>query len=286
MQLRIPTSTPVMRIPRILPLLATAGLFALTACQQVPVTGRSQLNLVDDADIRKKSIEQFEEMKKKFPVSKNREHIARVQRVGQRLSRVAFWDVPNADWEFVVFEQPNTINAFAMPGGKVGVFSGLFKITANDDQLASVLAHEISHVAARHSHERFSQMMIAQTGTVAATGALIASGTGGYAANAVLDGYGRVSGVVVTAYDRDKEKEADHIGMIYMARAGYNPEEAIKVMEQLEQATANKPKPPAWFSTHPSHPERILRMMDIMPKALEAYAQSKPQAVSPTPGKQ
>jgi len=275
-----------MRIPRILPLMASAGLLCLTACQQVPVTGRSQLNLVDDADIRAKSQAQFEEMKKKFPLSKNREHIARVQRVGQRLSRVAFWDVSNADWEFVVFEQPNTINAFAMPGGKVGVFSGLFKITSNDDQLASVLAHEIAHVAAKHSHERFSQMLVAQAGTVATTGALIASGTGGYAANAVLDGYGRASGALVTGYDREKEKEADHIGMIYMARAGYNPEEAIKVMEQLEQATANKPKPPAWFSTHPTHPERILRMLDIMPKAKEAYAKSSPQAVTATPIKQ
>lgn len=268
-----------MRISRFLLLICAALAPWFTGCQQVPVTGRSSLSLVDDKDIRDKSAAAFAETKKRHPASRNRDHIARVERVGQRLARVAFWDVPNADWEFAVFEAPNTINAFAMPGGKVGVFSGLFKIIQNDDQLASVLAHEIAHVAARHSHERMSHALLAQAGGLAIGGALIGSGNTGSAGSAIMELYGLGSGVTMTAFSRDAEKEADHIGLIYMARAGYNPEEAVKVMEQLEAATAGKPKPPAWISTHPTHPERILQMIDLMPKALEAYAKSRPQQV-------
>ena len=275
-----------MRITRFSLLIGAASALWLAGCQQVPVTGRSSLSLVDDKDIREKSAAAFAETKKRHPASKNRDHIARVERVGQRLARVAFWHVPDADWEFAVFEAPNTINAFAMPGGKVGVFSGLFKIIQNDDQLASVLAHEIAHVAARHSHERMSQALLAQAGGLAIGGALIGTGNVGNTGAAILELYGLGSGMTITAFSRDAEKEADHIGLIYMARAGYNPEEAIKVIEQLEAATAGRPKPPAWLSTHPTHPERILQMIDIMPKALEAYAQSRPQAVGTTASKQ
>lgn len=268
-----------MRIPRFMLLICAALAPWFTGCQQVPVTGRSSLSLVDDRDIREKSAAAFAEAKKRHPASRNRDHIARVERVGQRLARVAFWDVPDADWEFAVFEAPNTINAFAMPGGKVGVFSGLFKIIQNDDQLAAVLAHEIAHVAARHSHERMSHALLAQAGGLAIGGALIGSGNTGGAGSAIMELYGFGSGVTMTAFSRDAEKEADHIGLIYMARAGYNPEEAVKVIEQLEAATAGKPKPPAWLSTHPTHPERILQMLDLMPKALEAYTKSRPQQV-------
>jgi predicted Zn-dependent protease len=274
-----------MRTPRFLLLLGAASALWLAGCQQVPVTGRSSLNLVDDKDIREKSAQAFAEMKKKYPVSKNRAQIAQVERVGQRLARVAFWDVPNADWEFVVFEMPKSINAFAMPGGKVGVFSGLFKIIKNDDQLASVLAHEIAHVSAKHSHERMSQSMLAQVGGLALGGAMIGSGAV-YDPGAIMQLYGMGTLATMTAYSRNAEKEADHIGIIYMARAGYNPEEAVKVMEQLEQASAGKAQPSPWFSTHPTHPERILQLMDLLPKAQSEFAKSKPQTAGAPPYKQ
>jgi predicted Zn-dependent protease len=263
-----------------MPILGAALVLALAGCQQVPVTGRSSLSLVDDKDIREKSAAAFAEMKKKYPLSKNREQIAQVERVGQRLARVVFWDVPNADWEFVVFEVPKTINAFAMPGGKVGVFSGLFNIIKNEDQLASVLAHEIAHVAARHSHERMSQSLLVQAGGLALGGAMIGSGAV-YDPGAVMQLYGMGTLMTMTAYSRDAEREADHIGLIYMARAGYNPEESVRVMEQLEAASAGKAQPSPWFSTHPTHPDRIVRLMDLLPKARETYEKSKPQAVNP-----
>ena len=246
-----------------------------SGCYQVPVTGRTALNTVSDEAVNKMSLQAFEQLKKTHPVSHNRTLNARVQQVGERLAKVAFWDVPNADWEFVVFEVPNQINAFAMGGGKVGVFTGLFKIIKNDDQLAAVLGHEIAHVAAKHVNERLSQDMVVQGGGLLVGGIMSTTGTAALTANAVLEAYGLSTGLKSVSYDRDKEKEADHIGVMYMARAGYNPEEAVRVIENLESATAGLAGPPAFLSTHPSHPERILQLMDLMPKAMEAYEHSR-----------
>ncbi len=255
--------------------LAGAMLLALGAgCYQVPVTGRSAINTVSDAAVNQMSLEAFAQLKKSHPLSRNRALIEQVQRVGERLAKVAFWDVPNADWEFVVFEVPNQINAFAMAGGKVGVFTGLFKIIENDDQLASVLAHEIAHVAAKHVNERLSQDMVIQGGGLVVGGIMSTTGTGALTANAVLDAYGLSTGIGAVSFDRKKEKEADHIGVMYMARAGYNPEESIRVIEHLEAATAGLAAPPAFLSTHPSNPERLLQLIDLMPKALVAFRQS------------
>ena len=261
--------------------LAAALLLALgPGCYQVPVTGRAAINTVSDEAVNKMSQEAFAQLKKSHPLSRNKALIDRVQRVGERLARVAFWDVPNADWEFVVFEVPNQINAFAMGGGKVGVYTGLFKIIENDDQLASVLAHEIAHVAAKHVNERLSQDMMIQGGGLLVGGIMSSTGTGALTANAVLDAYGLSTGISSVSFDRNKEKEADHIGVMYMARAGYNPEQSIRVIERLEEATAGLAAPPAFLSTHPSNPERVLQLMDLMPKALEAYRQN---SVKPTP---
>lgn len=249
------------------------ALLATPGCYKVPVTGRAAVNMVSDDAVIKKSAEAFADMKKKHPVTRNRAYQDRVQRIGERLAKVAFWDVSAADWEFVVFEAPDQINAFAMAGGKVGVFTGLFKIVHNDDQLASVLAHEIAHVAAKHVNERLSQDMAIQGGGLVVGGIMSTTGAGALTSNAVLEAYGLSTGLTATGFDRKKEKEADHIGLIYMARAGYNPEEAPKVIENLEQANAGRATPPALLSTHPSYPERILQMIDLMPKALEIYRQ-------------
>ena len=252
--------------------LSALSLLLPAGCYQVPVTGRAAMSMVSDQEVIKQSLVAFDQMKKKYPASRNRDYNERVQRVGERLAKAAFWDVPGADWEFVVFDAPGEINAFAMAGGKVGVFSGLFRIVQNDDQLASVLAHEIGHVAARHTNERLSQQMAIQGG-----GLLVGVATGGagsLTSAAVLEAYGLSSNLTAVGFDRKKEAEADHIGVMYMARAGYNPEESIKIIENLEQETAGKPAPSALLSNHPSNPELIVQLMDLMPKALAAYQQS------------
>ncbi|MSU70519.1 MAG: M48 family peptidase [Opitutaceae bacterium] len=246
----------------------------LSGCYEVPVTGRHSVSLVDKKGVAKMSIAAFEEMKTHYPVSRDRQLNEQLRRVGERLAKVVFWDMPDAEWEFVVFDVPQQINAFAMAGGKVGVFTGLYKITENDDQLASVLAHEISHVTAEHVSERLSQQMaVSAVGVVGAIG-MLGVGADPLLGSVVLDAYGLGTTGVGAAFDRKKEKEADFIGLHYMARAGYDPQEAVKVLEKLENFLAGAPVPPAFLATHPSNPERILQLMDEMPKALKEYEDS------------
>lgn len=261
-----PVPTTVMNLsPRlVLSLLATA---LVAGCYQVPVTGRRAMNLVDDKEVTKMSIAMFDDMKKRYRLSRDANRIEQLQRVGDRISKVVFWDMPDADWEFVVFDVPQ-INAFAMAGGKVGVFTGLFKIAKTDDELASVIAHEIAHVTAKHVHEKLSRELAVDTvGTVGAIGGL-AGGASGLTMSALSQVYGLTTGISGFAFDRAKEKEADYIGLMYMARAGYDPQASVRVLENLEAASANDPVQPAFLSTHPTHPERIIQLMDAMPKAL------------------
>jgi predicted Zn-dependent protease len=253
-------------------LLLTIGL-AGWGCHSVPVTGRSAVNLVSEEYIVKVSAEEFANMKRTQRLSRNAQQVALVERVGRRLAQTVYWDMPLADWEFVVFDAPGVINAFAMAGGKVGVYSGLLDLVENEAQLASVLAHEVAHVTARHVHERLSQLMLLEGGGVAA---VIAAGNaaGSAGASAVRSVYGLGAGMSALSFDRAKEREADHIGLIYMARAGYDPREALRFLERME-THASGPSVPAWLSTHPAYPERQLQLIDLMPKALAAYEESQ-----------
>ena len=255
-----------MNVPKRFLLASLAALLA-AGCYQVPVTGRNAMNLVDDKEVTKMSIAMFDDMKRRHKVSRDRARTEQLQRVGERISKVVFWDMPDADWEFVVFDVPQ-INAFAMAGGKVGVFSGLYKIVKNDDQLASVIAHEIAHVTAKHVHEKLSRdLAVGTVGTVGMLGGAVA-GAPLLTVDALSAAYGLTTGITGFAFDRAKEKEADYVGLMYMARAGYDPRESIKVLEALELESASEPTPSPLTSTHPSHPERIIQLMDAMPKAL------------------
>lgn len=252
---------------------AVLAAILLAGCHEVPITGRNAMHLVDDKDVTRMSIEMFQDMKTRYRISRDRSMNEQLQRVGDRISKVVFWDMPDADWEFVAFDNPQ-VNAFAMAGGKVGVFSGMFKIARNDDQLAAVIAHEIAHVTAKHVHEKLSQELAVNTvGTVG----LLGAGLGGaplITTQALSTAYGIGTTVGGLAFDRKKEKEADYIGLMYMARAGYDPREAMKVIEALENLSATDPAPPAFLSTHPSNSERMLQLLDAMPKALEEREQS------------
>jgi metalloendopeptidase OMA1, mitochondrial len=262
------------------PVVATLCAMLLAGCYTNPMTGRKAMNLVDDKEVTKMSIAMFDDMKRQYRISKNKEQVEALQRVGDRISKVVFWDMPDADWEFVVFDVPQ-INAFAMAGGKVGVFSGLFKIAKNDDQLASVIAHEIAHVTARHVHEKLSQELAVNTiGAVGMIGGM-AGGASMLTVDALSQAYGITTAVGGLAFDRKKEKEADLMGLMYMARAGYDPQESVRVLEALEQEEAGSPAPPALLSTHPTHPERIIQLMDAMPKALDVQKKAATATVNP-----
>lgn len=242
---------------------------ALAGCYSVPVTGRHTLSLVDPQEVARMSVQAFEDMKKTHRISKDPALTAQLQRVGERISKVVFWDMPNADWEFVVFDEPDEINAFAMSGGKVGVFSGLFKVAKNDDQLAAVIAHEIAHVTAKHVDERLSKEMMANTaGNIG--GMVMAGSMGLIGTDLVLSAYGIGAEGRSLAFGRQQELEADHVGLVYMAKAGFDPREAIKVLDNLMEATAGEPEPPEYESTHPSNPDRLRALNAEMPEALKA----------------
>lgn len=262
-------------------LLVPAAALLLAGCNQVPVTGRHALSLVDDKEVTKMSIAAFDEMKAHTPISHDAKRNDQLQRVGDRIQRaVPIWDMPDADWEFVLFESPD-INAFAMAGGKVGVFMGLFKIVENDDQLASVIGHEIAHVTAKHVNEQLSQQLAMQTGGMIGGIALMGTGAGLLTESALMSAYGLSTDGLGAAFDRNKEKEADHIGIMYMAKAGYDPEEGIKVLERLEEETGQQVAGQSSFlSTHPSNPERIAQLRALMPEAMKVRERS---TIAPPP---
>jgi len=265
---------------------ALGGMLLLSGCQEVPVTGRSAISLVDDKAINERAAVEFDRIKSTQRASRNAAQIRVVQDIGARISRTVFWDVPHADWEFVVFHAPGVINAFAMPGGKVGVYSGLVDFCENEDQLASVIAHEIAHVAARHTHERFSQQMLLQpVGMATSIGVGTTIGGTGVYMPSVGGAVGSASGsgltaITQSAFDREKEFEADHIGLMYMARAGYDPRESLRLLERLEEhiAAQGGPTSAGWLATHPALPQRQIQLNDLMDEAMEIYERGEIQS--------
>ena len=239
-----------------------------SSCSTVPVTGRKQINLMSDSEVVKMTKAAFEQMKGQMKISRDPRMNDWVFEVSERISQQVFWDMPLAEWEFIVFDAPGQINAFAMPGGKVGVMSGLFDMVETKDELASVIAHEIAHVTARHTHERMSQAGILKAGSgISSLGTAIATGGMVHIAPSM-------SGQLA-AWDRAKEAEADRIGMMYMARAGFDPNAAISVMGKMAQMDFGGPASGAYSSTHPSSQERLDALHAYLDEAMIEYEKAK-----------
>lgn len=210
-------------------LIALTLLTLVVGCASAPETGRKQLLLVSPAQEAQLGIQAFNQIKRDKSVVQHGQQADQVRNVGRRIARVA--SLPNADWEFVLF-QDDTPNAFALPGGKVGINTGILPITKNDAGMATVIGHEIAHAVARHGAERMSQGMAVQIGGVILGSALgpEASATKDIAMQAY--GLGAQYGVMLP-YSRTQELEADELGLLYMARAGYDPAEAPRILEAL-----------------------------------------------------
>lgn len=249
-------------------IVAIASLFTLviSSCSTVPVTGRRQINLMSDTEVVKMTKAAFEQMKAQYPISQDPRMNDWLLNVSENISQQVFWDMPLAEWEFIVFDVPGQINAFAMPGGKVGVFSGLFDMVKSEDELASVIAHEIAHVTARHTHERMSQVGIAKAGS--GVSSIFTGGLSGLVLDPTLTGQ-------LAAWDRAKEAEADRIGIMYMARAGYDPHAAISVMEKMAEMDGGAGSGQPWNSTHPSSQERLDALHSYLSEAMDAYEKAK-----------
>ncbi|MFI3123874.1 MAG: M48 family metallopeptidase [Methylococcales bacterium] len=233
----------------------------LTACATSP-TGRNQLIFMPDAQMSQMGLQAFDQLKKEKPISGETQYNQTAQCIVTELTRGM-----GQNWEVVVFED-KTLNAFALPGAKIGVHTGMMQLVDNQDQLAAVLGHEVGHVLARHSNERASQETLVQQGmgmiqqTELGQNPLIMGGLG----------LGAKYGVLMP-YSRTHESEADMIGVDLMAKAGFNPEDSVKLWQKMEQAAQNQPM--EFMSTHPAHATRIQQLQEHMPKALELYKQAQ-----------
>ncbi|HWC58465.1 MAG TPA: M48 family metallopeptidase [Verrucomicrobiae bacterium] len=255
---------------------ASLILLALASgCSTVPVTGRTQFTgLVSPSQEIQLGLTSFDELKKTTPISHDAAANALVQKVGQRIAAVANADMPNAQWEFVVFESKEA-NAFCLPGGKVGVYTGILPITKDEAGLATVIGHEVAHAVARHGAERMSQAMAEQ-----GVGQLLGASVSKYSpqVQAIVNGaYGLgTQTFVALPFSRAQESEADHIGLIYMARAGYDPQAAVAFWQRFMQYNAQNggDTTPAFLRTHPTDATRIKQLQAWLPEAQKQY---KPQ---------
>ncbi len=211
----------------------------------------------------------FEQIKQEEKVSTAPAVNARIQRIGQRIAGAVGRDLPNAQWEFVVFDS-DTLNAFALPGGKVGFYQGLIDLASSDDEIAVVMGHEIAHVTSRHGGERVSQGMLAQLG-----GAAVQVGTQNSEHQQLFAlAYGVGAQLGTLAYSRHHETEADEIGLRYAARAGYDPRSAVTFWQKMA-AKNNGGEPPKFFSTHPPTGERIARLKALAAELMPVYEAAK-----------
>jgi predicted Zn-dependent protease len=241
-----------------------AALSWLAACTTAPITGRQQINFVSASTETQLGLDAFAEVKKQHKISRDPAANAMVQRVGRRIAAVSGIQ---ANWEFIVIDEP-VVNAFALPGGKVAVYKGLLPVAQNDAGLATVLGHEVGHVIAHHAGERISRSTLIQSGTD-----LLAVEMGGDPATqqtiGALLGAGATFGLQLP-FSREQEYEADHIGLVLMARAGYDPHQAVPFWQRM-QAKAGQGQPPEFLSDHPSDVNRIARLQGWMPEALKGY---------------
>ncbi len=255
----------------ILFVLIVSGAMA-AACYKAPVTGRSQFIILSQSEENQMGVAAFQEVLKEEKVSTNAQYNEAVTRVGTRIAGVA--DTPQYNWDFKVLNDDEQINAFALPGGKVGVYTGILPVAVNDAGLATVMAHEVAHVAARHGGERVSTDVLAQIGAVGVSAAL--GGSDPWVSEAIMQAYGMgvtVGGIL--PFSRAQEAEADQIGLIYMAKAGYDPREAIAFWERMDAAVKGQPQPPEFLSTHPGYGTRINNLKKWLPQAQPYYEQSQ-----------
>ncbi|MBA3706678.1 MAG: M48 family metallopeptidase [Bacteroidetes bacterium] len=249
----------------------------LLACEKVPITGRKQMSLVSESDLIGLSLTNYKEFLAKNPPAPPTDANAQlVKRVGNNISKAveSFLKekgqsdrLKDYQWEFNLVND-KAVNAWCMAGGKVVVYTGLLDVTQTETALACVMGHEIAHAVARHGNERMSQGLLVQLGGVALSVAL--SEKTQLTQDLFLQSYGIGSQLGMLKYSRTHESEADKMGLVFMAIAGYNPQEALAFWERMAQASSGN-KPPELLSTHPSDETRIADIKAFLPEAMKYY---------------
>jgi predicted Zn-dependent protease len=252
-------------------------LLFIVSCSKVPITGRKQLNLLPESDMIGMSLTAYDEfLQENPPVSDRSEDGQMIKDMGARISTAVEQylsdnglssRVEGFQWEFNVVDDP-TVNAWCMPGGKVVFYTGIIDLAENEDQLAAVMGHEIAHAVARHGNERMSQGMATQLGVSAISVALSENPT--VTNQLFMQSVGIGSQLGMLKFSRNHETEADKMGLIFMAMAGYDPQAAVSFWERMSEASGGA-APPEFMSTHPSHDTRIKDLQEYMPEAMKYY---------------
>jgi predicted Zn-dependent protease len=269
-------------------LLSIGGMLNFTGCTTNPETGRHQLNLISGGQEMQLGLTSFDQLKKETPISRDPAANALVQKVGRRIAAIVPRnELPNAQWEFVVFESKEA-NAFCLPGGKVGVYTGLLPITQTEEGLATVLGHEIAHAALHHGSERMSEAMLMQTGGQVLGSALGSASPQMQAAASTAYGLTTTVGRELP-HSRLQESEADRVGLSFMARAGYNPQSALSFWQRFASYSSQNggSGTPAFLRTHPTDAKRIADLQKSLPQAMAEYQRTGGHSSSMAPtGKQ
>ncbi len=244
----------------------------IVSCATSP-EGRTQLKLLPDEQVRSMGIASFEDIKKKTPQSKNQNIRDYVQCIADAIIPQLPKENDPRLWEVRVFDDKQ-VNAFALPGNKIGVYEGLLEYATNQDQVATVIGHELAHVLAEHGNERISDQLAAEVGV-----ALVVSALGGDMSESdkrrVVAGLGLgVQYGIILPFSRAHESEADMIGLDLMAKSGFNPRQSVKLWQNMSKAGD---QPPEFLSTHPSGRTRIEQLNERMPQALDAYSRAQAQ---------
>lgn len=235
------------------------------ACTTVEGTGRTQFMVVTKAQENQMGKEAYQQILSEETLSNDARLTAIVRRVGERIA--AQVDRPNFEWEFNLIESPQ-VNAFCLPGGKIAVYTGILPIMQNEAGMAAVMGHEVAHAVARHGGERVSQSIAVNlAGQAVAYGF---SGASPAAQQAAMAAYGVGANVgVMLPFSRSHETEADSLGLVYAAKAGYDPREAVELWKRMKAASGNRP--PEFLSTHPSTDRRIDDLQSQMGEAMQLY---------------
>lgn len=242
--------------------------FILSGCVSTPETGRKAFIVTSESEEKQLGVQAYQEILKKEKLSNNKRWNDILQRVGSRIAKAA--NKPDFKWEFKLIESPEQ-NAFCLPGGKVAVYTGILKPARTEAGLAAIIGHEVAHATARHGGQRMTAQMGTQLG-MAAIGAAIGADDKNPTKRALMGalGVGSVVGVSLP-FSRSNETEADEIGLIYMARAGYDPKEAPEFWKRFGSEGG---QPPEFLSTHPSHGTRSRALDSQIPKVMPAYEAS------------